>query len=657
MNKCIHCEGTGKAACKTCNGEGKVTCPTCGGSGREMSICPTCTKGKVADPRSFDDEPTLVCPDCHGEWQRDVGLCKECNGTGKVTCATCKGQGHLTCDFCKGTGSVDIESMCKSVINVAIEFDWSSDDELNVCKKRITPEMAAVIFDAANHGVAIAAYVAAALCWDYEEYAAGKYMWDYLKEAADAGNMIAQYMSIVMIDGEWTEDEENWQCLKRSAEQGYVPALAVIAMFYYGEYSDEDGHDWHKALECWKKIITVKDNEAWNEKTIKMAELQVQYLPAIINGDSGAMLELGKSLIEVQPKKTQGTRAATYKSLFEIGMTWLDKAEKAVGLSDMATLRQIAQVYWSIDGDEVHYDDQLCKKSYKEYANELYKKMADAGDVVSQSLFGQHLRRGDKVEKDACKAFVYLYQAAEKGDIVALRHLAHLYRDGEYAEKSRSKANELYVRAAKAGDGWSLYEIGKCYLNGTEVKKDEVEAKRLLKLAAGEGVAKAKELLASISDSVKDKDKGPSGIVVGKPDGGSLPKFAKTDYENAVAGKPSEKAPVKKSKSTSVSSKKRWKFVVLGLLFGFFGIHLAYAKRWFLFVLLWTGFITGNVMAPTKPDSGGEPAEVTTQQVAPTDKANKEGSSPISNIGFGVWMLLWIGGSLLIKKDGKGNRM
>ena len=107
----------------------------------------------------------------------------------------------------------------------------------------------------------------------------------------------------------------------------------------------------------------------------------------------------------------------------------------------------------------------------------------------------------------------------------------------------------------------------------------------------------------------------------------------------------------------STSSKKRWKFVVLGILLGAFGVHLAYAKRWFLFLLLWTGFITGNVMTPTKPNSGENPAEATAQQVEPADKAGKDGGSPISGVGFGVWALLWIGGTLFIKKDGKGNRM
>lgn len=107
----------------------------------------------------------------------------------------------------------------------------------------------------------------------------------------------------------------------------------------------------------------------------------------------------------------------------------------------------------------------------------------------------------------------------------------------------------------------------------------------------------------------------------------------------------------------STSSKKRWKFVVLGMLFGFLGVHLAYAKRWVLFLLLWAGFITGNVMTPAKSEPGEKPAEATTQHAEPAGNANKGGSSPISNIGFGVWSLLWLGGTLFIKKDGKGKRM
>ena len=107
----------------------------------------------------------------------------------------------------------------------------------------------------------------------------------------------------------------------------------------------------------------------------------------------------------------------------------------------------------------------------------------------------------------------------------------------------------------------------------------------------------------------------------------------------------------------SKSPKKRWKFVVLGILFGFFGIHLAYAKRWLLFLLLWTGLISGNVMTHTKSATEEESDKTVARQVEPSDKAKSDGGSQIGCIGLGIWALLWIGGTLFIKKDGKGNRM
>jgi F0F1-type ATP synthase assembly protein I len=116
----------------------------------------------------------------------------------------------------------------------------------------------------------------------------------------------------------------------------------------------------------------------------------------------------------------------------------------------------------------------------------------------------------------------------------------------------------------------------------------------------------------------------------------------------------------------STSPKKRWKFITLGVLLGFFGAHLAYAKRWVLFLLLWGGLITGNVMSgdskeqianPEKQESVQTVDQVEPNQSQQNTDAGKERSSPIGNIGFAVWGLLWIGGTLFIKKDGNGCRM
>lgn len=121
----------------------------------------------------------------------------------------------------------------------------------------------------------------------------------------------------------------------------------------------------------------------------------------------------------------------------------------------------------------------------------------------------------------------------------------------------------------------------------------------------------------------------------------------------------------KETSCVATSPKKRWKFIVLGILFGFFGAHLAYAKRWLLFLLLWAGFICGNVMNEKKttdgaPDASPAVQEQNQEEVKPeggSQESEKKSSSPISNAGFAVWGLLWIGGILFIKKDGNGCRM
>ena len=119
---------------------------------------------------------------------------------------------------------------------------------------------------------------------------------------------------------------------------------------------------------------------------------------------------------------------------------------------------------------------------------------------------------------------------------------------------------------------------------------------------------------------------------------------------------------IKGGKSSGQSSdKKRWKFVVLGLFFGFLGIHLAYAKRWGLFALLWAGIILGSMMSGEKKvvtDSSVDSAtEVSVVQDETSTNNPMQKHNMYENIGMGVWLLLWIGGALFIKKDGKGYRM
>lgn len=116
-----------------------------------------------------------------------------------------------------------------------------------------------------------------------------------------------------------------------------------------------------------------------------------------------------------------------------------------------------------------------------------------------------------------------------------------------------------------------------------------------------------------------------------------------------------------KSSSTSASPKKRWKFVVLGLFLGFVGAHLAYAKRWVLFLLLWACLVTTIVLADSDSDSRKHERLDAQVQVVSDPNAKQTDKSPsVALTGVGctlTWLALWLGGAIFIKKDGNGNRM
>ena len=119
--------GPGEKVCFECNGEGMVPCRA-----------PGCVDGKVDCPgpclklskgvwkhTDIDGKPSDVLwqyfTSVDGRWTMgwsehhlgevivmqdgkptDIGKCKTCGGTGKVTCSVCKGTGKVICPVCNG---------------------------------------------------------------------------------------------------------------------------------------------------------------------------------------------------------------------------------------------------------------------------------------------------------------------------------------------------------------------------------------------------------------------------------------------------------------------------------------------------------------------------------------------------------------------------
>lgn len=118
-------------------------------------------------------------------------------------------------------------------------------------------------------------------------------------------------------------------------------------------------------------------------------------------------------------------------------------------------------------------------------------------------------------------------------------------------------------------------------------------------------------------DGSSQKKSAPVKTVVANPNATTKPAAASVKCASKTdAGDVTETTAHSSAKSRKV-------FMFIGLFLGIFGLHLAYARRWKLFLLHWVGLL----------------------------------ASPAIPLAAAAPMALWLGGTFFIKKDGKGNRM
>lgn len=130
-----------------------------------------------------------------------------------------------------------------------------------------------------------------------------------------------------------------------------------------------------------------------------------------------------------------------------------------------------------------------------EQATDMFRQLAERGNVLSQVLYGLSLRHGWGCQPDAAKAISYLSAAASnsatiesdalkagmkkggaaKGELVlAIFELANCFRNGWGVSIDKAAARQYYETAANLGDTDAMNEAAWCYLEGFGGKKDKV---------------------------------------------------------------------------------------------------------------------------------------------------------------------------------------
>ena len=585
---CEHCHGTGVVECKNCSGTAEVICPDCGGSGKSYYVCPECHEGRIPDPRAIDDDETMTCPTCHGEYKKETGACKNCNGTGKVECQQCHGSGKVECQACNATGKFDVDK----IVRAAIVSDWYDVEvDKKVKKSALSDEDVTMLRSAAEQGHGGSCYVLGVLkggdCIGYAED--GDSYFAKGSQAGDADCLYAHAMVLSRREKNTDNLKEMTDCLERSADKENIHAILAFTIKSLQAYlkiggeresTDSKVND-EKVVQYCARMDSMKVKDGQNQYAIAMANALGKCLPRILNKDSKAMSELASVCLDLHKK----TGCEQIKALAE---ALLDKAAKcgnADAVRQLAESKSESNLAMSLelldkaakDGDKQAKEQlqKLMQGCLKEQSRlDELKVFAKTGSVTAMVFLASAYNKGDGVKlseseaadwmemaaeagngksmldvavkyrngkgraKDINKAFIWTYEGFTRGGLRrrALRLFAEFYRFGKFGEPDDNKANELYIRSAKAGYLPAIVEVGRSYLNGWGVKKDLGEAKRLFDLAESKGEESAARQFYRIPDGVKAGQRPISGITESfVKDKGTLPEYIEKDYKKAVA--------------------------------------------------------------------------------------------------------------------------
>lgn len=222
-------------------------------------------------------------------------------------------------------------------------------------------------------------------------------------------------------------------------------------------------------------------------------------------------------------------------------------------------------------------------------------------------------------------------------------------RTEEDAKREREKAEEARKRREE--------EVKDRERREKERQQQLAEQERLCK-----ETEKAAEAKLAAEKALREAAEAKAAAELAKKEAGL--KASQAKMQSQLSEQREELARVKAA--VAGSPQKRWLFIVLGLVFGMLGAHLAYAKRWVLFGVLWLSMIMCFTFMDTSKSEGAMPNSQTTieesQNPTKTETTANKGGESKGNDAIAVpclliWFGLWFGGTFFIKKDGKKRRL
>ena len=239
----------------------------------------------------------------------------------------------------------------------------------------------------------------------------------YLKTAAEQGDPVAQkaYGNTLNDQG---YDGTDW--LKKSAAQGFIPAMEALGDYYHDEENDDPGQarEWYqKAAEAGSARAAWKLGDLLQSAQPEAAH--DWYQKAAAGGELHAALRLGDYYRERDPDK-----ARTYYQ----AATALGEAEAHYKLAEL--LR--------------HSEPKTAREHYRKAALEGYDNTNSAAKAAT--ALGDIYRHGENVPQNLTEAYAWY---SRSDSVPAQMALAAMFENGEGVEANPQLAREYYFRVSE----------------------------------------------------------------------------------------------------------------------------------------------------------------------------------------------------------------